>query len=154
MVAVGCGRREVAPAEPGRDEMAVWREETFGPSAAAPDIAWRSSGLGIRMLETGEGTPPQMTDTVRVHYTGRLKEGTVFDDTRARGRPEDLVVNRLIIGWASAMQAMKPGSRAEIFIPPQLGYGGVRAAGVPAGAGVIFDVELIAVNPPDARARP
>lgn len=91
---------------------------------------------------------PQFTDTVRVHYTGELKNGSVFDDSRSRGKPGDFVVNRLIPGWAAAMPVLKPGGKAEFFIPPDLGYGGVQAAGVPPGSGLIFEVELIAVNPP------
>ena len=144
----GCGRQEPVATTPVRDEAAERRLELFGPRANAPDITWRSSGLGVRIIAAGEGTAPQFTDTVRVHYTGKLKDGTVVDDTRARGKPADFVVNRLIPGWAAAMPSLKPGGKAEIFIPPQLGYGGVQAAGVPPGSGLIFEVELIAVNPP------
>lgn len=149
----GCAPRKPVAAEPVRDEAAERRLELFGTRAAATDIAWRSSGLGVRIIAAGEGIAPRMTDVVRVHYTGRLKDGTVFDDSRSRGKPGDFVVNRLIPGWAAAMPALKPGGRAEIFIPPELGYGGVRAAGIPPGSGVMFDVELIAVNPPDAKPK-
>lgn len=147
VLATGCGRQSPVAATPGRDEAAERRVELFGSRASAPGITWRSSGLGIRMLAPGEGTAPQFTDTVRVHYTGKLKDGTTFDDSRARGKPGDFVVNRLIPGWAAAMSSLKPGGKAEFFIPPELGYGGVQAAGVPPGSGLIFEVELIAVNP-------
>lgn len=143
----GCGREEPAATATVSDPVLEQRVQVFGESAAAPDITWRSSGLGVRIITPGEGKPPGMTDVVRVHYTGRLKDGTVFDDTRAPGKPQDFVVNRLITGWAAAMSSLKPGGRAEIFIPPKLGYGGMKVAGVPPNSGLIFDVELLAVNP-------
>lgn len=147
VLAAGCARKEPAASTPVRDEAAERRLELFGPRAGATDITWRSSGLGIRILTPGEGKAPQFTDTIRVHYTGKLKNGSVFDDSRSRGKPGDFVVNRLIPGWAAAMPALKPGGKAELFIPPELGYGGVQTAGVPPGSGLIFEVELIAVNP-------
>jgi FKBP-type peptidyl-prolyl cis-trans isomerase len=145
----GCGPSEPAsPVVPEQDEAMLWREKYFGSQiAAAKDIVWRPSGLGIRVIKPGEGPAPQLTDRVLVHYVGRLKDGTVFDDSRARGQPAEFVVNQLITGWAAAMPALKPGGRAEFFIPPHLGYGGLRAGKIPPYSGLIFEVELIAVNP-------
>ena len=143
----GCGPKESPPAAPEVDEAVVRREEYFGAEARASDIAWRSSGLGVRILAPGEGPAPKLSDTVRVHYVGRLKNGQVFDDSRARGKPSDFIVNQLITGWAAAMPSLKPGGRAVFFIPPYLGYGGLRAGKIPPDSGLIFDVELIAVNP-------
>jgi FKBP-type peptidyl-prolyl cis-trans isomerase len=148
-----CGPKETAPVAPEPDEDAIRREKWFGDAAKAPDITWRSSGLGIRILAPGTGTPPLPTDTVRVHYTGRLKDGRVFDDSHARGKPSDFVVNRLIVGWAVAMPALKPGGRAQFFIPPVLGYGNMQAGDIPGNSGLIFEVELIAVNPEPAPRR-
>jgi len=146
-LAAGCGPKEPEPAAPVVDQAKIRRELYFGPPAEAPDIAWRSTGLGIRIITPGEGVPPQPTDRIRVHYTGRLKDGKVFDDSRKRGKPADFTVNRLITGWAAAMPALKPGGKAEIFIPPHLGYGGMRAGDVPPNSGLIFEIELLAVNP-------
>lgn len=145
---VGCAPKEPAPPEvPVVDEAALQREKLFGEEAKAPDIAWRSSGLGIRVLVEGDGAAPKMNDTVRVHYVGRLKDGSVFDDSYVRGKPSDFIVKQLITGWAAAMPSLKAGGRAVFFIPPALGYGGVRVAGIPPNSGLIFEVELIAVNP-------
>lgn len=149
LLLAGCGPSEpVAPAAPERDEAAFWREEYFGAQAKAPGIAWRPSGLGIRILAPGEGKAPQLMDHVLVHYVGRLKDGTVFADSHAKGgKPSNFVVNRLIPGWAAAMPSLKPGGRAEFFIPPQLGYGGLQSGRIPPHSGLIFEVELLAVNP-------
>ena len=133
---------------PVRDEAAVRREWLFGPRAAAPGITWRPSGLGLRILAPGEGAAPLPTDRVRVHYVGSLKDGRVVDDTRAKGKPLDFVLNRVIPGWTEGIAELKPGGRAELFVPPSIGYGNNGVGDIPAGSGLIFEVELIAVNPP------
>ncbi len=144
----GCGPSEpVAPAAPVRDEVTMRREWLFGPRAGATDIAWRPSGLGIRFLQAGTGAPPRPTDRVRVHYVGSLKDGRVVDDSRAKAKPLDFVLNRVIAGWTEGISELKPGGRAELFIPPSLGYGHMGVGDIPGGSGLIFDVELIAVNP-------
>ena len=148
LVLAGCARQEpVAPPTAEVDDAAVRHEQLFGLEAKATDIIWRSSGLGIRLLAPGAGAAPKLSDTVRVHYVGRLKDGQVFDDSHPRGQPSDFVVNQLIAGWSAAMSSLKPGGRAVFFIPPALGYGSYRTAKIPANSGLIFEVELIAVNP-------
>lgn len=144
----GCGPKPPPP-PPARDEAAVRREWLYGDRATEKDIAWQADGLGIRVLTPGEGTPPTPADRVRVHFKCVLKDGKVIDDshTRPGGQPVDLVVNRLIPGWAEGMAALKPGGRAEFFIPPSLAYGNRGGAGIPAGSGLVFEVELLALNP-------
>ena len=147
----GCSPKEPAPVvDPAIEEAARLHEEFFGAEGKSPDITWRSSGLGIRLITPGAGAAPAMTDTIRVHYIGRLKDGQVFDDSHKRGEPSDFVVNQLIAGWAAAMPSLKPGGRAIFFIPPYLGYGGLHAGKIPPESGLIFEVELIAVNPATA----
>lgn len=148
LLGAACSKPEPVAAAPEPDPALERRERHFGPEIAArKDIEWRSSGLGIRIIEPGEGTPPKLTDKVRVRYIGRLKDGTVFDDSTQREKPSDFPVNQLINGWAAAMPTLKPGGKAEFYIPPHLGYGGMRAGNIPPNSGLIFEVELIAVNP-------
>ncbi|MDI1336649.1 MAG: FKBP-type peptidyl-prolyl cis-trans isomerase [Lacunisphaera sp.] len=141
----GCAPKEPVGSE--KTEAELRREEFFGPAAQAQDIAWRPSGLGIRVLKPGEGTAPRPMDRIRLHYTGRLKDGRVFDDTRAKGKPAEFEVSRMIPGLIAGVLALKPGGRAEFFIPPSLGYGGMKFGDIPPVSGLIFDVELLAVNP-------
>lgn len=144
----GCGPSQPKPtASAKRDDAAIMREWLYGQRAAAPEIAWQPSGLGIRLIAPGVGAAPKSTDRVRVHYVCSIKDGTVIDDSRKKGAPAELVVKTLITGWAEGMAELKPGGKAEFFIPPSLGYGTMGGGGVPAGAGLIFEVELIAVNP-------
>jgi FKBP-type peptidyl-prolyl cis-trans isomerase len=146
-VLAGCvpAQPEAKPVK--RDDATIMRDWLYGPRSTVPGVAWQPSGLGIRLLAPGTGVAPTRADRVRVHYACALKDGQVIDDSRKRGAPADLVVKTLIAGWAEGMEAMKPGGKAEFFIPPSLGYGTMGGGGVPAGAGLIFDVELIAVNP-------
>jgi FKBP-type peptidyl-prolyl cis-trans isomerase len=145
----GCGPKEPpAPVVPEKTVEEQRRENYFGKEIAAdPDIKWRPSGLGIKIITPGEGLTPQMNDRVRVHYIGKLKDGTVFDDSHPRGKPSDFPVNRLIPGWSASMPSLMPGGKGVFYIPPHLGYGGIRAGNIPPHSGLIFEVELIAVNP-------
>lgn len=149
LVLAGCGPK--APVVPEKTQAELRREDYFGLEIAhAPGIEWRTNGLGIKVLVPGEGEPPKPTDTVRVHYTGRLKDGTVFDDSRARGQPSDFPVSGLISGWSAAMPSLKPGGKGIFYVPPHLGYSGLRAGKIPPFSGLIFEVELLAVNPEPA----
>lgn len=146
---IGCAPKEPpAPPVPEKSVAEQRRENWFGVELAKkPGIQWRDSGLGIEILAPGEGTPPTRTDKVRVHYTGRLLDGKVFDTTQKRGEPREFVVQQLITGWAAAMPSLKPGGKAMFYIPPHLGYGGIRAGDIPPNSALIFEVELLAVNP-------
>lgn len=148
----GCGPSQSKPAAPAkRDDATIMREWLYGPRSSVPGVTWETNGLGIRLITPGAGVAPTRADKVRVHYVCSLKDGTVVDDSRKRGAPADLVVKTLIAGWAEGMAALKPGGKAEFFIPPSLGYGTMGGGGVPAGAGLVFEVELIAVNPEPAK---
>lgn len=148
-VLVGCGPKEPeAPAVPEKSVAEQRRENWFGAKLAAePGITWRESGLGIKVLKEGEGALIQRMDKVRVHYVGRLIDGTEFDSSLARGKPNDFRVADLINGWAAAMTTMRPGGKALFYIPPHLGYGGLRAGKIPPNSAIIFEVDVLAVNP-------
>ncbi|HEY4299681.1 MAG TPA: FKBP-type peptidyl-prolyl cis-trans isomerase [Candidatus Didemnitutus sp.] len=147
----GCAPKEAWQPVAIKDDSAAEHVRYFGDAAKEPGIAWRPSGLGIRILAPGAGDAPKSSDVVRVQYVGRLKDGTVFDDSHKSGGPVDFPVSHLIIGWSVAMQAMHPGGKAEFYIPPALGYGAMQAGQIPPNSGLIFEVELIAINPPDAK---
>lgn len=103
------------------------------------------SGLLFEIITEGEGAQPGSTDTVRVTYTGRLSDGTVFDSTE---RPIQFPVNRLVPGFTEGLRMMKTGGQYRIIIPPQLGYGDKGAAGViPPGAVLDFTVTLLDIVP-------
>ncbi len=111
-----------------------------------PGATVTPSGLRYVVEQAGEGGERPAADTsVEVHYEGRLLDGTVFDSSRERGTPAVFPVNRVIRGWQEALQDMRRGERRTLIVPPELGYGdrGVPQAGIPPGAYLIFDVELL-----------
>lgn len=106
-----------------------------------------ASGLQYKVIKDGSGKKPKATDTVTVHYKGTLIDGTEFDSSYKRGEPTSFPVNQVIAGWTEALQLMNVGSKWQLFIPANLGYGD-RGAGPQIGpnAALIFEVELISLK--------
>lgn len=100
------------------------------------------SGLLFEVITEGEGESPKLEDTVEVLYTGRLANGSIFDETN--GTSVKFPVNRLIPGFTEGLTMMKPGGTYRLFIPSELGYGD-RGAGkdIPGGAALDFTVTLV-----------
>jgi len=108
-----------------------------------------NSGLEYIEILAGTGAQAVAGKTVSVHYTGKLPDGKVFDSSLTRGVPIDfpLGAGRVIKGWDEGIALMKVGGKAQLVIPPELGYGARGAGGViPPNATLIFDVELVAVK--------
>jgi peptidylprolyl isomerase len=116
---------------------------------SAPTVITTDSGLQYVDIEEGTGATPQSGQTVVVHYTGTLQDGTKFDSSRDRDRPFSfrLGAGQVIRGWDEGISTMKVGGRRQLIIPPELGYGARGAGGViPPNATLIFDVELLRIN--------
>lgn len=106
------------------------------------------SGLVYEIIKEGKGLSPAATDIVEVHYTGTLTNGEVFDSSVERGETATFPLNRVIPGWTEGLQLLKEGGKIRLVIPSELAYGDQGAgAKIPAGATLVFEVELIAVNP-------
>lgn len=122
-------------------------EEFLAENSGKEGVVTLESGLQYKVIEEGTGPSPSATDTVVVHYSGTLVDGTEFDSSYQRGRPAEFPVNGVIPGWTEALQLMKEGGKWEVFIPPDLAYG-ERGAGQRIGpnAALIFEVELIEVK--------
>ena len=123
-------------------------EKFLADNAKRPEVKTTPSGLQYEVLEATLGQKPKATDTVKVHYEGTLIDGTVFDSSYRRGESIKFGLNQVIKGWTEGLQLMPVGSTYRFFIPSDLGYGD-RGAGadIPGGAALIFDVELIEINP-------
>ncbi|HEY6004524.1 MAG TPA: FKBP-type peptidyl-prolyl cis-trans isomerase [Anaeromyxobacter sp.] len=115
------------------------------------------SGLQYRILTRGEGKTPAEADTVECHYRGTLVDGKEFDSSYRRGRPATFRLTRVIPGWREALKLMPVGSKWQIFIPSELGYGargGGRRSRIGPNETLVFEVHLLAIKPPIAPAAP
>ncbi|MDO2948093.1 FKBP-type peptidyl-prolyl cis-trans isomerase [Aeromonas simiae] len=111
-----------------------------------PGIYETDSGLQYEVLHESEGPQPQAGNRVKVHYEGRLLDGTVFDSSYARGEPISFGLNQVIPGWTEGLQLMHQGEKMRLFIPARLGYGERSAGKIPPGSLLIFDVELLGIE--------
>jgi FKBP-type peptidyl-prolyl cis-trans isomerase len=112
------------------------------------DIVTTASGLQYHVITPGGGDSPKPTDQVTVNYRGTLLDGTEFDSSYKRGEPATFPVNGVIPGWQEALVLMKPGAKWQLFVPPELAYDMRSPPAIPPGSMLIFDVEMIKVNPP------
>ncbi|MGH2807174.1 MAG: FKBP-type peptidyl-prolyl cis-trans isomerase [Actinomycetota bacterium] len=107
------------------------------------------SGLKYEILECGEGETAEKGDTVNVHYVGTLADGSKFDSSRDRGEPFSfpLGAGQVIQGWDEGVAGMQIGELRELTIPPELGYGPQGTGPIPPNATLIFEVELLEIQP-------
>ena len=104
------------------------------------------SGLQYRIVEPGDGESPVETDTVVVHYRGRLLDGTEFDSYYGRGEPAEFGVGQVIPGWQQALHLMPVGSKWEVWIPASLACGAEGTGGIGPNETLHFDIELIEIK--------
>ena len=105
------------------------------------------SGLCYEIAAPGTGPAPKPTDTVTVHYTGTLIDGTVFDSSVARNEPVSFPLNQMIPGWVEGLQKIAKGGKIRLFIPPDLAFGDDARPGIPPSSTLMFDIELIDIKP-------
>lgn len=121
-------------------------KEFLAANAKKDGVKTTASGLQYMVLAEGNGPKPAKTSKVRVHYTGTLIDGKVFDSSVQRGEPAEFGLNQVIAGWTEGLQLMSTGAKYRFFIPAELAYGDRGAPGaIPPCAALIFDVELLAI---------
>jgi FKBP-type peptidyl-prolyl cis-trans isomerase FkpA len=104
------------------------------------------SGMVYRELNPGAGPSPQATDTVKVNYRGTLVDGTEFDSSYKRGEPAQFPLNGVIKCWTEGVQKMKPGGKSQLVCPADLAYGDGGRPGIPGGATLVFEIELLQIG--------
>jgi len=122
-------------------------EDFIAANGSKPGVVTLPSGLQYKVLKEGTGAVPQGSDEVEVRYEGRLVDGTVFDSTERHGKESDTFrADRLIKGWTEALTMMPVGSKWELYIPYQLGYGTRPSGTIPAYSTLIFTLELLDIK--------
>lgn len=135
-------------AEASAAENRAWLEK----NAAKPGVKTTQSGLQYEVVRALDAdlARPTAADRVRVHYEGKLIDGTVFDSSYARNEPAEFVLGEVIPGWTEALQLMKPGEEFTLYLPPEIGYGARGAPpDIPPNSALIFRVELLGFERPD-----
>jgi FKBP-type peptidyl-prolyl cis-trans isomerase len=136
------------PSRPGGSSREEYKQgEGFSPPTAKEGVVCSRSGLQHKILTTGSGAKPTLEDTVVCQYRLNLVDGTEFDSSYKRGQPFTIPVKGAIKGWTEVLQLMPVGSKWEVFVPPNLGYG-ERGAGADIGpnATLVFEIELVTVK--------
>ncbi|WP_166269603.1 FKBP-type peptidyl-prolyl cis-trans isomerase [Marinobacter caseinilyticus] len=120
-------------------------------NAERDEVMTTDSGLQYEVIEEGEGDKPTADDQVKVHYTGALLNGEVFDSSRDRGEPVTFGLSQVIPGWTEGLQLMSEGSRYKLYIPSELAYGPGGNRSIGPNETLVFDVELLEINPEAAK---
>ncbi|MBL6763347.1 MAG: FKBP-type peptidyl-prolyl cis-trans isomerase [Verrucomicrobiae bacterium] len=115
-------------------------------NARQPDIEGTELGLQWKILKHGTGKLPRPDSIVRVHYTGRLINGSVFDTTRDSGKPAEFKLDSVVKGWREGLLQMREGGHRLLFIPARLAYGDQAHGAIPPHSTLIFDIELLEVT--------
>jgi FKBP-type peptidyl-prolyl cis-trans isomerase len=130
-------------------------ESFLTEAAAAPGAQKLESGLVYLEVAPGSGPSPTSSDTVKVHYHGTLRDGSVFDSSVERGTPAQFPLAGVIPCWTEGVQKMKVGGKARLICPSEIAYGERGAPPkIPPGAALAFEVELLEIVPKGAAAGP
>ncbi len=121
-------------------------KEFMEANKSKPDVKALPSGLQYKVMTEGSGAVPKPSDTVKVSFLGRLKDGTEFDSSRGLESPVIIRVDGMMKGWTEALQLMKVGSKWQVFVPPWLGYGEKRFRLVPPNSVLIYEMELLSIE--------
>jgi FKBP-type peptidyl-prolyl cis-trans isomerase len=135
--------RVAAAAATEREASIAFAEEQAGE----PGAERTESGLIYIPVTEGSGPSPAPTDTVRVHYHGTLRDGTVFDSSVERGEPISFPLDGVIECWTEGLQKMQVGGKAKLVCPAEIAYGDTGQGPIPAGATLVFEVELLGIGP-------
>ena len=140
------GKKQLADAEKAK-ALAEEGVAYLAENAKKEGVTTTESGLQYEVLTSGDGASPSAEDSVTVHYTGTLIDGTVFDSSVERGEPATFGVSQVIPGWTEALQLMSVGDKLRLVIPSELAYG-PRGSGAKIGPNsiLVFEVELIKIN--------
>lgn len=146
LVATGCSAKKTYPLTPEGNT------QYLTDNKSKPDVVTLADGLQYRVLAKGDGrgnTPTDGGDLLTVRYTGRLVDGTIFDQTKP-GETTQVQAADVLPGWMEALERMKEGDEWELVIPAKLGFGASGSGKVPPGATLIYDLTFVAMRRVDA----
>ncbi|MBU3679164.1 MAG: FKBP-type peptidyl-prolyl cis-trans isomerase [Candidatus Kapabacteria bacterium] len=111
-----------------------------------PGVVTTATGLQYMVVKEGTGAKPTSASVVKIHYTGKLIDGKVFDSSVERGQPVEFPVGGVIPGFSEALSLMSIGAKYMVYIPQELGYGMQSAGPIPPGSTLVFEIELLGIK--------
>ena len=141
---------KIKPLAEGRLAASAVEEKKKGKAfletiAAKPKIKKTASGLLMETIAEGTGKSPEPTDKVKVNYKGTLIDGKPFDSSEKHGGPSTFALTQVMKCWTEALGLMKPGGKAKLYCPSEIAYGDRPNGEIPAGATLVFEVELLEI---------
>ncbi|KQV56119.1 MULTISPECIES: FKBP-type peptidyl-prolyl cis-trans isomerase [unclassified Caulobacter] len=149
-MAAGAAHAQVQPSAPpqlnaGPSAAALAGKAFLEKNAKAPGVVTLPSGLQYKVVTSGakDAPSPKLGDIIKVHYEGKLLDGTVFDSSFARGKPAIMPADGLIPGWLEALPKMKVGDEWTLYIPSDLAYGSRDMGEIPPDSVLVFRLQLL-----------
>ncbi len=139
-------KKQMEKAKQDADDNKAKGEKFRETYAKDPNVVKLDDGILYKVLESGNGATPGPKDKVKVDYTGRFIDDTVFDSSVKRGQPATFGVTQVIRGWTEILQKMKVGDKWEVVIPSDLAYGDRGNQGIPPGSTLVFEIKLLAIQ--------
>lgn len=139
--------RQNAALERSRQLNLVAGAQFFNALKKRPGIMSTETGLCYEILQPGTGSMPTMADAVKINYTGMLLNGQIFDDSGRQGGPVVLPLESAMLGWAEGIQKIGQGGKIKLYLPNELAFGDKPAGEIPPGSSLIFEIELLEINP-------
>ena len=121
-------------------------EDFLAANAKKDGVKVLPSGLQYKVIKEGSGAIPTDSSLVKIHYEGKLIDGTVFDSSLQRGEPAEMYANRVIKGFTEALTRMPVGSEWEVYIPQELAYGEREAGQIKPFSTLIFKIQLLEIK--------
>ncbi len=124
---------------------AVAGKQFLATNAKAPGVVTLPSGLQYKVVTSGakDAPSPKVGDIIKVHYEGKLLDGTVFDSSFERGKPAIMPLDGLVQAWMETVPKMKVGDEWVLYVPPELGYGNEDNGPIPGGSVMVFRLKLL-----------
>jgi FKBP-type peptidyl-prolyl cis-trans isomerase len=147
LAAAGLTLAACGPDKKAQENLSI-ADAFMAKNAKEPGVITLPQGLQYKVVREGPqgGQHPTQADEVKVHYEGKLLDGTVFDSSYERGVPAVFPLDGLVPAWIIALQRMKAGDEWILYVPPALGYGAEDKGPIPANSVMIFRIELLDVN--------
>lgn len=140
-------REQAARASEASDNEAKGAAYVDELKKADSSIQTTASGLSYKVVQAGTGANASDNDQIKVHYTGKLIDGTVFDSSVDRGEPVDFAVSQVVPGFGEGLKLMNKGAKYTLYIPASLAYGNNSVGSIPPGSTLVFDVEVLDITP-------